>query len=302
MSRSKTAKFNRVDSIFCSNLILFWKNPRRKQIKKFSATVTWWNKQSCNFQCMHIDLTLPLIFRDDGATFQERLNLRTRQIPRLAISKLPWLLHRDAETARGRWSRRENVKTRRWSEHLEVFLVDVMERTCDLADGSRAWRWKAVVHRGMTSKKQKNRRGGSGRRVEEEKHGSYHDTSRRGCARYARAQPTRVCTHDTVKLPRQKQLRYSPTVRVTRPWDNEDNQTTTTTTTTTITISHRASQPSSSLTKCLSRSSTGIRLPRDKLPSCPWINSHNRPLAFSPSSSARPHVVHRVHLTNFENY
>lgn len=59
-----------------------------------------------------------------------------------------------------------------------------------------------------------------------EKHGGYHDTSRRGCARYARAQSTRVCTHDTVKLPRQKQLRYSPTVRVTRPWDNEDNQTT----------------------------------------------------------------------------
>lgn len=34
----------------------------------------------------------------------------------------------------------------------------------------------------------------------------------------------RVCTHDTVKLPRQKQLRYSPTVHVTRPRDNaEDN-------------------------------------------------------------------------------
>lgn len=164
-----------------------------------------------------------------------------------------------------------------------------MERTCDLADGSRARRWKAVVHRGMTSKKQKNRR--SGRREVVEKHGGYHDTSRRGCARYARAQSTRVCTHDTVKLPRQKQLRYSPTVRVTRPWDNEDNQTTIV----------PASQPSSSLTKYLVFFHRN-RLPRDKLPSWTGINSHNRPLAFSPLSFPRPHAAHRVHLTNFENY
>jgi len=173
---------------------------------------------------MHIDFTLPFTFRDGGAIFQERLNQGTRQIPRLAISKL-----RDSsiETRRrlSEDDRGETVKTRCWLEHLEVFLVDVMERTYDLADGSRVRRWKAVVHCGMTSKKQKNWH--SSRREEVEKHGSYHDTSRRGCARYARAQPTRVCTHDTVKLPRQKQLRYSPTVRVTQPWDNENNQTTT---------------------------------------------------------------------------
>lgn len=45
-----------------------------------------------------------------------------------------------------------------------------------------------------------------------EKHGAVITTLRRGCARYA-ARDTRVCKHDTVKLPRQKQLRYSPTVR-----------------------------------------------------------------------------------------
>lgn len=223
MVSKSTVKFDTAHSIFCNIFILVWRNLRDMQIKKFFATVTRWNKP-CNFWCMHIDLTLPLTFRDDGVTFQERLNRGTKQIPRLTISKLPWLFHRDAETALERWSWRENVETRRWLEHLEVFLVDVMERTCDLADGSRVRRWKAVVHRGMTSKKQKNRR--SGRREEVEKHGSYHDTSRRGCARYARAQSTRVCTHDTVKLLRQKQLRYSPTVRVTRLRDNEDNQTT----------------------------------------------------------------------------
>jgi len=45
-------------------------------------------------------------------------------------------------------------------EQLEVFLVDVMERTCDLADGSCARRGEggSVMHRGVTSEKQKNPR------------------------------------------------------------------------------------------------------------------------------------------------
>jgi len=37
---------------------------------------------------------MPLVFR---VTFQKRLNQRMRHIPRLAFSKLPWLLHRDAQ-------------------------------------------------------------------------------------------------------------------------------------------------------------------------------------------------------------
>lgn len=135
---------------------------------------------------------------------------------------------------------------------------------------------------GWHPKSKRTRR--SGRREEVEKHGSYHDTSRRGCARYARAQPTRVCTHDTVKLPRQKQLRYSPTVRVTRPWDNEDNQTAIVPAVVVADEMPRALPPDP-------------QLPRDKSPSWPGISSHNRPLAFSPSSSVRPHAA-GIHLTN----
>lgn len=51
----------------------------------------------------------------------------------------------EAETELSEDDRGEKT-SRRWLEHLEVFLVDVMERTCDLADGFRA-RWKAVVPR-----------------------------------------------------------------------------------------------------------------------------------------------------------
>jgi len=115
------------------------------------------------------------------------------------------------------------------SKHLEVFLVDVMERTCDQLSERRCRASRVDVQKAKESREPSGKSGQTVAAREKERQRESgkagrlsHEVSRpiRGDARNG----GRVCTHDTVKLPRQKQLRYSPTVRVTRPRDNEEER------------------------------------------------------------------------------
>jgi len=94
------------------------------------------------------------------------------------------------------------------SKHLEVFLVDVMERTCDQLSERRC-------RASRVDERERERESGKAGRLSHEVSRPIREDARNG---------GRVCTHDTVKLPRQKQLRYSPTVRATRPRDNEEER------------------------------------------------------------------------------
>jgi len=104
-----------------------------------------------------------------------------------------------------------------------------MERTCDqLSERCRASR--VDVQKAKESREPSGENGCKRERERERERESgkagrlSHEVSRTWPIRGDARNGGRVCTHDTVKLPRQKQLRYSPTVRVTRPRDNEEER------------------------------------------------------------------------------